>query len=51
VLDSHARQSGHRFHLIDKLYLALGWGWGHGAAHVIFFYLSFLPLTTGNGTW
>lgn len=51
VLEIQARASGQRFELVDKLYLALGWGWGHGAAHAIFFYLSFLPLTTSDATW
>ncbi len=51
VLEVHSRQFGLRFDLIDQLYMALGWGYGHGAAHVIFFVLSFLPITTGDGTW
>lgn len=51
TLERHAGATGHRFDLADKLYIALGWGFGHGAAHAIFFYLSFLPLTTGSGTW
>ncbi len=51
VLEQQARQTGHRFHLVDKLYLAVGWGYGHGAAHVIFFFLVFLPITSGEGTW
>mmetsp|Transcript_9328 Transcript_9328/g.16507 ORF Transcript_9328/g.16507 Transcript_9328/m.16507 type:complete len:287 (+) Transcript_9328:67-927(+) len=51
VLSEHARSTGHRFAVLDRLYLALGWGYGHGVAHVVFFVLSFLPLTTGDGTW
>mmetsp|Transcript_14680 Transcript_14680/g.36580 ORF Transcript_14680/g.36580 Transcript_14680/m.36580 type:complete len:310 (-) Transcript_14680:196-1125(-) len=51
VLDAHSRATGHRFDLADKLYLALGWGYGHAAANAIFFYLSFLPLMDGAGTW
>jgi anterior pharynx defective protein 1 len=50
MITVEAKQMGHRFILMDKLYLALGWGYGHGACHVIFFFLSFLGLTTGDGT-
>lgn len=51
VLGRMSRSSGHRFQAIDRLYLDLGWGYGHGAAHVVFFFVSLLPLTTGDGTW
>ncbi len=51
MLEDIARSSGHRFGMIDKLYMALAWGYGHGACHTIFFFLSFLPLTSGNGTF
>lgn len=37
--------------MVDQLYLALGWGYGHAAAQAIFLHLSFLPLTTSDGTW
>ncbi|KAG2438950.1 hypothetical protein HYH02_010743 [Chlamydomonas schloesseri] len=50
TLDGMARASGHRFGLLDKLYMAVAWGYGHGACHAVFFFLSMLPLTTGDGT-
>jgi anterior pharynx defective protein 1 len=49
-LDAMARASGHQFSALDRLYLALGWGYGHGAVHVLFFFASILPLTAGHGT-
>ncbi|KAG2500706.1 hypothetical protein HYH03_001471 [Edaphochlamys debaryana] len=51
VFDVMARNSGHRFSLLDKLYMATAWGYGHGACHAVFFFLSFLPLTTNDGTY
>lgn len=48
TLDGMARASGHRFGLLDKLYMAVAWGYGHGACHAVFFFLSLLPLTTGE---
>ncbi|GLC35537.1 hypothetical protein PLESTB_000196900 [Pleodorina starrii] len=50
-LESMARASRHRFSSLDKLYMALAWGYGHGASHAVFFFLSFLPLTTDDGTY
>jgi anterior pharynx defective protein 1 len=50
-LELVARNRGHRLSIIDKLYLALGWGYGHGACHVLFFFVSLLSLTTGEGTF
>jgi hypothetical protein len=50
-LELVARNRGHRISIIDKLYLALGWGYGHGACHVVFFFVSLLSLTTGEGTF
>lgn len=51
TIEGMAQTSGHRFNYLDRLYLALGWGYGHGACHVVFFFASLLPLTTGNGTY
>jgi anterior pharynx defective protein 1 len=50
-LEQVARNRGHRLTIIDKLYLAVGWGYGHGACHVLFFFVSLLSLTTGEGTF
>ncbi len=50
-LESMSRASGHTFSNLDHLYLALGWGYGHGACHVLFFFASLLPLTAGDGTF
>ncbi|GIL51355.1 hypothetical protein Vafri_7357 [Volvox africanus] len=50
-LESMARSSGHRFSVLDKLYMALAWGYGHAASHAVFFFLSFLPLTADDGTY
>ncbi|EFJ50144.1 hypothetical protein VOLCADRAFT_109690 [Volvox carteri f. nagariensis] len=50
-LESMARSSGRRFALLDKLYMALAWGYGHSASHAVFFFLSFLPLTVSDGTY
>lgn len=50
ILEKVARVKGHRFGMLDKLYLALAWGYGQSVCHTVFFYLSFLPLTTGSGT-
>lgn len=51
TLDKMARVTNHRFSLLDKLYMALAWGFGHGSCHAIFFFMSMLPLTTGSGTY
>lgn len=51
ALEGMSRSTGHRFALIDKLYMALAWGFGHGACHTVFFFLSLLPLTGGDGTF
>lgn len=51
LLDDMAVKNDSRFAVIDKLYLALAWGYGHGACHVLFFYLSLLPLAAGGGTF
>eukprot|EP00878_Enallax_costatus_P028539 GHUV01030830.1.p1 GENE.GHUV01030830.1~~GHUV01030830.1.p1 ORF type:complete len:220 (+),score=62.05 GHUV01030830.1:896-1555(+) len=50
VLHRMSVQSGHTFTKLDELYLALGWGYGHAAVHVLFLFGSLLPLTTGHGT-
>ena len=51
MLEGVARSNDTTFTLLDKLYLALGWGYGHGACHVVFFFLSMLPLTSSDGTY
>lgn len=51
VLEDVARGKGHRFVLLDKLYVSLAWGCGHAACHIIFFFVSFLSLTNGSGTY
>eukprot|EP00195_Chlamydomonas_chlamydogama_P007791 CAMPEP_0202891158 /NCGR_PEP_ID=MMETSP1392-20130828/1299_1 /ASSEMBLY_ACC=CAM_ASM_000868 /TAXON_ID=225041 /ORGANISM="Chlamydomonas chlamydogama, Strain SAG 11-48b" /LENGTH=167 /DNA_ID=CAMNT_0049574837 /DNA_START=285 /DNA_END=789 /DNA_ORIENTATION=+ len=51
MLEDVARQTGHRYALLDKLYIALAWGFGHAACHSVFFFLSLLPLTSGDGTF
>jgi anterior pharynx defective protein 1 len=50
--DLHRRSaaSGHSFTKLDELYLALGWGYGQAAIHVLFLFASLLPLTVGHGT-
>lgn len=50
-LEGMSRSSGHSFSALDRLYLALGWGYGHGACHALFFFASILPLTAGHGTY
>lgn len=50
VLHRMSVQSGHTFTKLDELYLALGWGYGHAAVHVLFMFGSLLPLTAGHGT-
>ncbi len=51
TLEAMARNTNHRFAMLDRLYMAVAWGYGHGACHAIFFFLSFLPLTTDDGTY
>ena len=51
MLQAQATVRSHCFNALDRLHLTLGWGYGHGAVHVVFFFLSLLPLTTGDGTW
>lgn len=50
ILHHMSRASGHSFTKLDELYLALGWGYGHAAVHVLFMFGSILPLTAGHGT-
>lgn len=50
VLQGMSASSGHSFTKLDELYLALGWGYGHAAVHVLFIFGSLLPLTAGHGT-
>lgn len=51
IISNYAEQTGHRFAVIDQLYMGLAWGYGHAACHVIFFFLSLLPLTDSDGTY
>lgn len=51
TLEGISHSQGHRFSLLDKLYMGLAWGFGHGACHATFFFMSLLPLTTGSGTF
>lgn len=51
LLEKQALAHNQRFNLIDKLYLAVAWGFGHSLCHSIFFFVSFLSLTTSNGTF
>lgn len=51
VLKGMAAANGHRFWLVDQLYMALAWGFGHAACHTTFFFASLLPLTAGSGTF
>jgi hypothetical protein len=51
MLEKQALAQNKRFNLIDKLYLAVAWGFGHSLCMSIFFFVSFLSLTTSNGTF
>uniref|UniRef100_A0A7R9YWL1 Uncharacterized protein n=1 Tax=Chlamydomonas euryale TaxID=1486919 RepID=A0A7R9YWL1_9CHLO len=51
MVERMAADAGHRFALVDRMYMALAWGFGHGACHSIFFFLSFLSLIVGDGTY
>lgn len=51
LLEKMAEDQHKSFNLIDKMYLGLAWGFGHAACHSVFFFLSMLPLTTGDGTY
>lgn len=51
VLKGMASANGHRFWLVDQLYMALAWGFGHALCHTTFFFASLLPLTAGSGTY
>lgn len=42
--------SSHTFTPVDELYLAVGWGYGQAAVHVLIMFGSLLPLTAGHGT-
>ena len=35
MLEGVANESGHRFGLLDKLYIALAWGFGHSVCHSV----------------
>ena len=35
MLEAVANESGHRFGLLDKLYIALAWGFGHSVCHSV----------------
>eukprot|EP00798_Chlamydomonas_sp_ICE-L_P008408 gene8408-18301_t len=37
--------------MLDRMYLALGWGYGQGACHVVFLFASLLQLTSSSGTF
>jgi anterior pharynx defective protein 1 len=50
VLHHMSESSGHTFTPVDELYLAVGWGYGHAAVHVLIMFGSLLPLTAGHGT-
>jgi hypothetical protein len=51
ALDGMASASGRRFSMLDKLYMAAAWGYGHAATHAVFFFLSMLSLTVSEGTY
>lgn len=50
VLHRMSESSGHTFTPVDELYLAVGWGYGQAAVHVLILFGSLLPLTAGHGT-
>lgn len=50
VLHHMSESSGHTFTVLDELYLAVGWGYGQAAVHVLIMFGSLLPLTAGHGT-
>lgn len=50
VLHRMSESSGHTFTPVDELYLAVGWGYGQAAVHVLIMFGSLLPLTAGHGT-
>lgn len=50
VLHRMSVSSGHTFTPVDELYLAVGWGYGQAAVHVLIMFASLLPLTAGHGT-
>lgn len=35
MLETVARETERRFGLLDKLYIALAWGFGHAACHSV----------------
>lgn len=45
-----ANKSGHILSPCDTLYVSLGLGFGHGASHSVFFFVSILPLLASHGT-
>lgn len=51
ALERIGRVGPHRLTVLDRLYLALSWGYGHGACQATFFFLSLVPLTTGGATY
>jgi hypothetical protein len=50
VLLRMSLSSGHTFTPVDELYMAVGWGYGQAAVHVLIMFASLLPLTAGHGT-
>lgn len=50
VLHRMSESSGHTFTPVDEMYLAVGWGYGQAAVHVLILFGSLLPLTAGHGT-
>lgn len=45
-----ANKSGHVLSPCDTLYVSLGLGFGHGASHSVFFFISILPLLASKAT-
>ena len=50
ILREVGRKLGHGFTSLDALWLSFGMGFGHGATHLTFFFVSLLEATSKDGT-
>ena len=51
ILSNAARKTGRAWTATDALLVSLGFGFGQGAAHAVFFFLAVLPLLEGDATF
>lgn len=51
ILSNAARKMGRAWTATDALFVSLGFGFGQGAAHAVFFFLAVLPLLEGEATY